>query len=99
MITRIVKLEICDEHIGDFRKLFTENKDHIESFPGCQQVILVHGTNAPNTHFTISRWQSEQDLENYRHSELFGKIWPTVKPWFMAPAQAWSTVEFGVYSL
>ena len=32
----------------------------------------------------------EEDLNNYRNSELFKTIWPTIKPWFEVKAEAWS---------
>lgn len=94
MITRIVKLEILSEKAADFRKTFAENHHKIESFPGCKEVRLVHAKDNENTHFTISLWESEQALESYRHSELFGVIWPTVKPWFKEKAEAWTTISF-----
>lgn len=94
MITRIVKLEILPEKALEFRQVFAENQEKIAAFPGCNEVRLVHAKDNDSTHFTISLWNTEQDLENYRHSELFGKIWPTVKPWFREKAEAWTTVSF-----
>lgn len=94
MITRIVKLEIQPDKALEFRKVFAENQKSITGFPGCHEVRLVHSNSNDQTHFTISLWENEESLENYRHSELFGKIWPTVKPWFAEKAQAWSTVSF-----
>ena len=94
MITRIVKLEIKPEYALQFRQTFADNHVRIESFPGCIEVRLVHASSDDQTHFTISTWENEQALENYRHSELFGVIWPTVKPWFKEKAEAWTTVGF-----
>jgi quinol monooxygenase YgiN len=94
MITRIVKLNIADKHIADFRKAFRNNYPKISGFPGCKEVRLVHDIKNPNIHFTISVWHAESDLENYRHSEIFADIWSTVKPWFQEKAEAWSTEEF-----
>jgi len=51
-------------------------------------------SNNPNLHFTISLWDSEKDIDNYRKSALFAGIWATVKPWFSNKAQAWSTRAF-----
>jgi heme-degrading monooxygenase HmoA len=39
---------------------------------------------------TYSIWDSEEALNNYRDSELFGELWPKIKPWFAAKAEAWS---------
>ncbi len=94
MITRIVKLNITDERIEDFRAAFRSNHPRISGFPGCQEVRLVFDLNNPNIHFTISVWNAESDLENYRHSDIFAEIWSTVKPWFKEKAEAWSTEEF-----
>jgi quinol monooxygenase YgiN len=94
MITRIVKLNIADAHIADFRATFRNNHARIVGFPGCHEVRLVHDVNDPNIHFTISVWDAESDLNNYRNSEIFASIWSTVKPWFQEKAEAWSTEEF-----
>lgn len=94
MITRIVKLGISDDYIEDFRATFKQNHQRIESFPGCKEVRLVFDINNPNIHFTISTWESQNDIEAYRTSGLFIGIWSTVKPWFCEKPEAWSTVEF-----
>lgn len=94
MITRIVKLNISNERIEDFRATFRNNHARITGFSGCHEVRLVHDVNNPNIHFTISVWDAESDLDNYRYSEIFAEIWSTVKPWFQEKAEAWSTEEF-----
>ena len=40
--------------------------------------------------FTYSYWNSENDLNEYRNSELFAKVWAETKPMFAEKAQAWS---------
>ena len=94
MITRIVKLSIADDRIQDFRRTFRENHNAISSFQGCLEVRLVYDIQNPNIHFTISLWESEQAIEDYRNSQLFSGIWSTVKPWFSGKPEAWSTLEF-----
>ena len=94
MITRIVKLTIKEEHVEEFRAAFKQNHANISTFPGCLEVRLVCDVKVENIHFTISSWQAESDLENYRNSELFNGIWSHVKPMFSDKAQAWSTVEW-----
>lgn len=94
MITRIVKLGIKEDKVENFRSIFRENRGLISTFPGCQEVRLVFDLNENGTHFTISIWDSEEDLEKYRNSALFAKIWSTVKPWFSDKPEAWSTQEF-----
>jgi len=36
-------------------------------------------------------WESEEALNAYRKSELFGSVWPKTKACFANPAEAWST--------
>ena len=43
---------------------------------------------------TYSHWNGPEDLENYRTSETFGKIWPTIKPWFAEKPEAWSVETY-----
>lgn len=92
MITRVVKLSIKPDNHSEFSSLFKRNNDLIKKMPGC---IDVRGFKSPesNYFFTISKWHSEEDLNNYRQSELFGSIWPTVKTWMNDKPEAWSLNE------
>jgi heme-degrading monooxygenase HmoA len=94
MVIRIVKLGIREDKVESFRSTFRENRHLISTFPGCQEVRLVFDLNESGIHFTISIWNSEEDIERYRNSALFTKIWSTVKPWFSTKPEAWSTQEF-----
>jgi heme-degrading monooxygenase HmoA len=40
--------------------------------------------------FTYSYWETEQDLENYRNSELFDTVWSFTKKLFNDKPEAWS---------
>ena len=40
--------------------------------------------------FTYSYWDSENDLNNYRKSELFNEVWTFTKKLFNAKPEAWS---------
>lgn len=91
MITRIVKLTLKKEYSADFETIFTEKNAAIENRPGCLSVKLVKDIKTDGVFFTISEWESEEDLNNYRYSELFQDIWPKVKVMFADKAQAWST--------
>jgi heme-degrading monooxygenase HmoA len=91
---RIVKLTLKPEHINDFLSHFETVKNDINSFPGCQGMKLLQGKKDENILFTYSQWATEDDLENYRKSDLFQSIWPTVKQWFESKAEAWSTHEY-----
>ncbi len=90
MFTRIVKMEFKTEEIETFLYNFEAVKEKIRSFPGCLFLELYRDKNNPNIFFTYSKWNMENDLENYRKSELFKKVWATTKPKFRSKAQAWS---------
>lgn len=92
MITRLVKLSFIQGKGNDFLTLFETFKEQIANQPGCTKLELLHDTGNPDVFFTFSVWQSEQDLEAYRHSEVFRRVWPQVKPWFREQAEAWSTI-------
>ena len=93
MITRIVKLTFAENKVQNFLAVFNENAHHIRSFKGCQSMTLLRDKQNTNLFFTYSIWQSENDLEQYRKSELFGKVWGTVKLYFSAKAEAWTCDE------
>jgi len=40
--------------------------------------------------FTYSYWKTEEDLENFRKSDLFKNVWSKTKPFFNAKPEAWS---------
>lgn len=90
MIVRIVKLSFREEEIDRFKEILVESKEKIKSFPGVIYLEMLQDINDPTIFFTYSHWESEQDLENYRHSELFKNTWAKTKPLFSAPAKAWS---------
>jgi heme-degrading monooxygenase HmoA len=81
------------EHVPDFKSHFETVKEKINGFPGCEGMKLLQDQSNKNIFFTYSKWEKESDLENYRKSELFGSIWPTVKKWFSERAEAWSVDE------
>ncbi|HRE73091.1 MAG TPA: antibiotic biosynthesis monooxygenase [Flavobacteriales bacterium] len=90
MFVRIVKLSFREDKIEDFERLFEKNKIAIRNQPGCKGLRLLHDKTNPCIFFTYSDWEKEEDLENYRQSELFSQVWGTVKPWFTNKAEAWS---------
>jgi quinol monooxygenase YgiN len=92
-ITRIVKMTFKPEHINDFSEYFISIKDKVAGQPGCNGVKLLKEIDETGVFFTYSNWDSVDDLNNYRHTETFGKIWPTVKNWFATKAEAWSVDE------
>ncbi|WP_026898302.1 antibiotic biosynthesis monooxygenase family protein [Daejeonella oryzae] len=90
MITRLVKLSFHKENMELFENIFYSSKPLIDNFSGCQSTNLFCDINHPGQYFTISYWNTEEDLENYRRSELFITTWAKVKPLFNQKAEAWS---------
>ena len=89
-MTRIVKLTFAPNHVQDFLNVFDENAEYIRGFKGCDSMILLRDKQNSNIFFTYSIWQSEDNLEEYRKSELFARVWGTVKLFFSAKPEAWS---------
>lgn len=93
-IQRIVKMTFVQERCADFETYFDEIKHQVGNQPGCHGVKLLKDISGSGIYFTYSIWDSEEDLNAYRHTELFGQVWPKVKKWFGAKAEAWSTEVF-----
>ena len=92
MIKRIVKLSFRPEEVAAFEELFKSTRERIASFEGCRKLELHKEKNAPNVYFTVSYWESEEALNNYRASELFASTWAKTKVLFNAKPEAWSLV-------
>ncbi len=90
MIYRIVKLHFQPEKIEDFLILFDQVALNVNNQPGCIEMFMTQDIHNPQIFITHSKWESENDLNNYRDSELFAIIWPTIKPWFEKKTEAWS---------
>ncbi len=87
---RIVKMEFKDEKVNDFLNNFNSVKEKIRNTKGCRLLELYKDKNKPNVFFTYSYWNNEQDLENYRNSDLFKNVWAKTKPLFNVKPEAWS---------
>lgn len=93
MLIRIVKLHFQDDRIDDFLSFFETVKHRVNEFPGCLGMKLLRDINTPTIVMTYSHWEDEQALDNYRLSETFGEIWPSIKSWFSEKPEAWSVSE------
>ncbi len=92
MITRIVHLQFKEEFLPALLLKLPEIKNIVTAQIGCNSLKIVRAE-SDNRVFTVSTWDSEQDLNNYRDSEQFKKIWSFFKPNFTSKAEAWTTVE------
>ncbi|GAA4975722.1 antibiotic biosynthesis monooxygenase family protein [Algibacter aquimarinus] len=90
MLVRIVKMEFYKQNIEVFLKNFEANKKRIRGFNGCTFLELYRDKNYPSIFFTYSHWESEEDLERYRKSEVFNDVWSVTKPLFSSRPEAWS---------
>ncbi len=95
MITRLVKLSVKPAKAKEFELLFYQNQPSIIAFDGCFKTGLFLDDSNPGLYFTISHWESEAHLEQYRASNLFNTIWAKVKPLFAAKAEAWTLTDSG----
>lgn len=91
MIIRFVKMGFKPEEIENFKNLFEQTKNNIRNMPGCYFLSLYSELNS-NVMYTHSIWNSIDDLEHYRNSDLFETTWAKTKVLFNQKPEAW-TVE------
>lgn len=90
MFVRIVKMSFHEEKIPAFLENFESVKEKIRSAPGNRFLELYQDKNNKSIFFTYSYWETEDDLENYRKSELFEAVWSYTKKLFNDKPEAWS---------
>ena len=91
MVKRIVLMELQPGTEIRFLEIFETVKQDIRAQRGCLGLELLRSSNDGKTSlWTISLWQSVDDLETYRASALFHKTWSEVKPLFSGRASAWT---------
>lgn len=88
MIVRIVTMNFHLENVDTFIALFESKKEKIRNFPGCQYLELLQGETDKHIFKTYSHWDSQEALDNYRHSELFAATWKDTKALFAERASA-----------
>ena len=94
MLIRIVRMTFKPEEVDNFLQLFEESKDRIRHFEGCHHLELLKDYSANNILSTYSHWESEEALNNYRHSDLFKEVWTNTKSKFSAKPIAFSLKKF-----
>lgn len=90
MFVRIVKMRFQEDKIDAFLANFNQVKEKIRHFEGNQFLELYQDKNDPRIFFTYSYWQAEENLENYRNSDLFKEVWNYTKALFSDKPEAWS---------
>ncbi|WP_414654773.1 putative quinol monooxygenase, partial [Flavobacterium sp. UBA4854] len=84
MFVRIVKMSFHEEKIPDFLENFESVKEKIRNAEGNRFLELYQDKTDKGVFFTYSYWETEEDLENYRNSELFNSVWGFTKKLFNA---------------
>tara|TARA_Y100000815_G_scaffold272730_1_gene302258 strand:- start:655 stop:930 length:276 start_codon:yes stop_codon:yes gene_type:complete len=79
-----------ESHIETFLNNFNKVKEKIRNFEGNQFLELYQDKQNPCIFFTYSYWETEENLETYRNSVLFKKVWEETKILFSDKPEAWS---------
>jgi heme-degrading monooxygenase HmoA len=91
MVTRIVKMSFNKIDAEVFLEIFNEHRNQIRAADGCTYLELWQTEEEHSTiFFTHSKWENEDFLNNYRHSDIFKIVWPKTKALFNASPQAWT---------
>jgi quinol monooxygenase YgiN len=90
MLIRYVRMTFREDATDEFQKIFNESKDKIRAMAGCKYLELMRDINRPSVFMTHSHWDSEEDLNNYRDSELFRSTWAKTKALFAEKPMAFS---------
>lgn len=96
MLIRYVRMTFQEDKVEDFLKVFDESKEKIRAMQGCRYLELMRDVNQPTVFMTHSHWLSEDDLNNYRDSELFKSTWAKTKPLFADKPLAFSVESIAV---
>lgn len=93
MLLRIVRMDFKQEKVEEFTTFFNNTKDKIAGFPGCNHVELCKDSKLDHVFYTFSKWDSEDDLEKYRRSDLFEEVWCKTKKMFGGKPLAYSLLQ------
>ncbi len=94
MLVRIVRMHFTDAGVAEFLEIFNTHKTQIRNFPGCSHLQLLKDPKDKNCYATLSYWDGEASLEQYRKSELFGRVWGRVKKLFTRRTEAFSLIQY-----
>ena len=93
MLIRIVRMDFQPDKVAEFTAFFETIKDKITANPGCPHVELCKDSKLDHVFYTFSKWESEEDLERYRNSELFEEVWAKTKKLFGGKPLAYSLMQ------
>ncbi|MDA0685559.1 MAG: antibiotic biosynthesis monooxygenase [Bacteroidetes bacterium] len=78
------------EKVERFIAAFDQSKEAIRMSPGCLSLRLLRDPADPCSIQTLSTWEKAEDLERYRHSQLFEDTWAKTKVLFDEKPRAYS---------
>ena len=82
---------------GQFLDIFDTVKKQIRASEGCLGLEVLRSVEEGSVSvWTISLWESEKALDQYRSSPLFKETWSAVKPLFSGKAKAWTLTSIEV---
>jgi heme-degrading monooxygenase HmoA len=83
MFTRISWGKIQAGKWDEFEAVFKEIIAKAGGQPGLKGRMLLRDTNDPDAGFTLSLWETEQDMQNYETSETMKNlVLPAIEPFF-----------------
>ena len=91
MLIRIVRMTFQTEKTEEFLEIFEQSKQKIRAMQGCSFLELWQDLDAANVFITRSHWDSVEDLNHYRDSELFKNTWSKTKVLFAEKPLAFSS--------
>ncbi|MEJ7646557.1 MAG: putative quinol monooxygenase [Chryseolinea sp.] len=94
MLIRIVHMHFREDGVDSFLLIFADHVDAIRNMQGCRLLQLLRDADDPLHFTTISHWDDVENLESYRQSELFRRVWGSVKKLFSGPPFASSMEKF-----
>ncbi|MDB5241871.1 MAG: antibiotic biosynthesis monooxygenase [Spirosoma sp.] len=97
MLVRIVRMTFREDTLPDFHAIFDRSKHQIRAFPGNRHLELLHDPDNSAIRMTYSLWDSIDDLDAYRQSELFRTTWAATKRLFADRAVAFSGERMEVF--
>lgn len=86
-------MDFMPQKVEEFLALFEQKKDTIQSFKGCRHLELCKDVSESTVYYTLSKWDSDHALDDYRKSEFFKATWLQTKALFQARAQAYSLLS------
>ena len=79
MLIRLVRLPASEASLPRLRAVLAEVMPTVRQQRGCTHLELLADHDQPTVLYTLSHWNSDNDLQRYRQSEIFAQVWPRLK--------------------